>query len=117
MATVSSPAYLYDFTFVPEAQRPEVPGAPHGSEIGPLVGHAEDPDALEMGHLMREYWIQFARTGDPNGPGRPEWPAYDAATDLWLVIDRDTVTRPGVLRERLDSLEARYLERVAGGAP
>jgi para-nitrobenzyl esterase len=116
MATVSSPAYLYYFAFVPPAQRGQLPGAPHGSEIGPLFGHADDPEALDVGHLMREYWLQFARTGDPNGPGRPEWPTYDAATDRWLVFDEDTVTRSGVLREKLDYLEARYLERVGGGA-
>jgi para-nitrobenzyl esterase len=116
MSAVSSPAYLYYFAFVPAARRAELPGAPHGSEVGPLFGREADADAREMGRLMRQYWVQFARAGDPNGPGRPEWPVYDEASDRWLVFDEETEVRPAVLRDKLDFLEERYLERV-GGAP
>jgi para-nitrobenzyl esterase len=112
MATVSSPAYLYYFAFVPEAQRSGLPGAPHGSEVGPLFGHAEEADAREVGDLMRRYWTAFARNGDPNGPGRPEWPPYEAETDRWLVFEDEAEVRSGVVHARLDFLEARYLERV-----
>jgi para-nitrobenzyl esterase len=112
MSSVSSPAYLYYFAFVPATRRTELPGAPHGSEVGPLFGREADADAREMGRLMRQYWIQFARTGDPNGAGRPEWPAYDGVTDRWLVFDEETHVRTGVLRDRLDFFEEQYLERV-----
>ncbi len=114
MATVASPGYLYYFAFVPGARRSELPGAPHGSELPLLFGRAEDPDAREVGRLMRAYWVQFARTGDPNGPGRPEWPVYAGGSDRWLVIGEQTEVRSGVIEDRLDLLEARYLERVSG---
>ncbi len=113
MAQVSSPGYLYYFTFVPAAQRSEWPGAPHGSELAMLFGHVEDADALEVGQTMRAYWTNFARTGDPNGAGLLEWPVYGSPTDEWLVIDERPDIQPGVIKDKLDLLEARYLERVS----
>jgi para-nitrobenzyl esterase len=34
------------------------------------------PEDRELSERMMSYWTNFARTGDPNGPALPEWPAY-----------------------------------------
>ena len=40
---------------------------------------------------MMGYWTRFAATGNPNGAGATEWPAYDATADSLLQLD-DTFT-------------------------
>ncbi len=120
MSRVSSPGYLYYFSFVPAAQRRASPGALHAAEIGPLFGRVMGvvgegaPQVKEVGETMRAYWVNFARTGNPNGPGLPEWPAYDPATDRWLVIGETPVVRTGIVKDRLDFLEEQYMRRVDG---
>jgi para-nitrobenzyl esterase len=51
--------------------------------------------------MVQEYWINFAGSGDPNGPGLPAWPRYDGRTRETLVIDRDTRAVSGFRAARL----------------
>jgi para-nitrobenzyl esterase len=135
MARVSSPAFLYYFTFVPETDRDRLPGAPHGSETPLVFGLGDDPAVLErygvegreLSDAMTTYWVQFARSGDPSGAGSsssdgpsdnaPEWPRYQRATDLWLELSSPPEVRSGLLKDKLDLLEAAYLERVRPWLP
>jgi para-nitrobenzyl esterase len=52
---------------------------------------------------MGAYWTNFAKskTGDPNGPGLPSWPTYNAATG-WQVMHLDATpsAQPDTLRPR-----------------
>ncbi|GAA3447919.1 carboxylesterase/lipase family protein [Planomonospora venezuelensis] len=36
-----------------------------------------DPGQRELSRQMIAYWTNFARAGDPNGPGLPAWPRVD----------------------------------------
>jgi para-nitrobenzyl esterase len=79
-ARAGQPVYRYLFTRTPPSPRQTL-GAYHGSEIAfvhdkflPLFDFTEADKALAQ--AMGDYWVQFARSGDPNLPSRPEWPAF-----------------------------------------
>ena len=35
---------------------------------------------------MGKYWTNFTKTGDPNGPGLPAWPAFDNANPQVMYL-------------------------------
>lgn len=49
------------------------------------------PDAVELGHRMSGAWINFARTGNPNGvKGLPEWPEYTTEKGATMIFNTDS---------------------------
>ena len=104
------PSYLYRFSYVAESTRGTMNGALHGSEIpyvfnipAEIVGDKVTGDDRKMGELASAYWVSFAKTGDPNGGNRPQWPRHDPAVDK--VIDftnNGVVVGPDPLKARLD---------------
>jgi para-nitrobenzyl esterase len=117
--TGKSKAYLYLFTHLspfPEGEIWDgVPakdwGAYHGGEMVyvfnafPLQDWQWRPVDLKLGDTVSNMWTTFARTGTPNGPGLPEWPAYDAKTDILLNIGDVPKAQPAPIKEKLDALE------------
>ncbi|HXY18802.1 MAG TPA: carboxylesterase family protein [Gemmatimonadales bacterium] len=96
VAGLGVPAYVYRFAFMPAILRArQAPGVPHGGEILFVFGFGRlaalaPPQDVAVSEMMQAYWTNFARTGDPNGPGLPAWPAYGGPGPRTLVIDDST---------------------------
>ena len=88
-------------------------GAGHASEI-PYVFDtlgAVDIEATAadraMADTVSDYWVAFARSGDPNGAGRPAWPGFALDTGS-LMNFTEGGPRPGPdpAKARLDAIAA-----------
>jgi para-nitrobenzyl esterase len=76
----------------------EVPLFPDSSDAA-RIG-ASSPDQ-QLADTMASYWVNFARTGDPNGPGLPEWPAHTGLDVMnAAILDANPASRtlPSVAR-------------------
>ena len=73
----------YEFEFAHAIPGQEAQGAIHGAELpyvfgyfpkwGNIAGKFADTD-IQLSDLMESYWTNFAKTGNPNSAGLPEWP-------------------------------------------
>lgn len=82
-------------------------GAAHAAEIGYVFGNLEEPkpDDAELSNSFMDHWVQFAKTGNPNVEGKPEWPRYKTTTDQHQVMDKTMKTESGLRREACDLLD------------
>jgi para-nitrobenzyl esterase len=92
-----APAFAYRFDW----ETPEGGGhmrSPHTIEIpfvfnnikiaGPLI--AKMPEAHALADKVSAAWVAFARTGDPNTPKLPKWPAYSAASRDTMLFNNES---------------------------
>lgn len=91
------PAYAYYFTQQPQSERTTKPGAEHGGELSYLFGtrlNAETWDAADekTSKLIGDYWFNFAKTGNPNAPGLPNWEAITPASSRYLLLNAEAHT-------------------------
>lgn len=114
-----APAYAYWFNR-PTAADPD--GSGHGSEV-PLVFANEDhragrpawtDDDRALSHELQSYWVNFAKTGDPNGPGLPNWPRFQPGKATVMALGKDNKPIPLPVEWRLNALGDYYAWRRSG---
>jgi para-nitrobenzyl esterase len=118
-------ARVYHFAYVADHYRGKVPGVNHGAEIpfvfgfrglGFLGNFASDADR-KTSQEMGDYWTNFAKTGDPNGPNLPAWPAFSSASRETLLVDDTTKAIADFRRGQVSIMTGVWAKRVGVVAP
>ena len=67
-----------------------------------LLGADRSTFAAAQGAAPIGYWSRFAKTGDPNGVGAPEWPKYREETDADMSLGQEVKVEHGLRRAQRD---------------
>ena len=109
--TGEAPVYRYHF---------ELAAPPSKFHFGWFAFHSDDieyvfgtldtrpgavwrPEDRQLSEEMMSYWTNFAKTGNPNGAGLPDWPRYDKAGAVF-DLDREAHAAPDTTRARYEFL-------------
>jgi para-nitrobenzyl esterase len=109
-------AYLYYF----DPRSPKEPLGPgHTEEIPYVFGNVGQPGgfgppgpaspaALKLSQQMQSYWVNFAKSGNPNGPGLPRWPTFSASSQRAMYLDDAPHAGPTPNLSQLKVLDAYF---------
>lgn len=119
-AVSSKPVYAYLWTHAEPGPSAARYGAFHSSEIPYVFDTLDASPERPFGEIdrrlaeeMGSYWVNFVKTGDPNGPGLPAWPVYLQRDRQILQIGQQTFSRVILSQPKLALFEA-FVE--GGGA-
>jgi para-nitrobenzyl esterase len=111
--------YVYYFSHRPPY--PSTPqyqdwGAAHAAEISFVFGNfseAMKPTAADraLSDEVSSYWVNFAKAGDPNGKGLPQWPAFTGSNARVMNLNDPSKAVPVPNLEKLEMWEDYYAWR------
>ncbi|MEJ0098679.1 MAG: carboxylesterase family protein [Pseudomonadota bacterium] len=101
------------FSYYYNNHAPTAEGSGHGSDVG---FHFQTLNArgtpgkqdLALSDLISSYDVNFAKTGDPNGQGLPQWPAFTDQNQQVMVFDATPGARTYPLLEKVKVLDAYF---------
>ena len=95
LAATGAPVWHYEFDAAPGSAKTW-----HAAEIPYAFGD----ETFGQGLSLAPYWVQFARTGNPNAAGLPDWPPFTSGRQAHVRFDASGVTVHGPLRPEICNL-------------
>jgi para-nitrobenzyl esterase len=132
VAKNGEPAHVYQFAYVADGMRQlGQTGVGHGGEIVYVFGFrglADDPRFARfagaitekdrsISNMVQTYWTNFAKTGDPNGGGAPQWPSYTPENPHLLLVNDTTQMVPEFRKPQIELAYKRWSARTGIPAP
>lgn len=106
-----APLYYYDFEHVMPGDTALTYGSYHSSELPYVFGTLHTltarrfgPDDARVSAILQGYWVNFIKTGDPNGGGAPHWAAFDPASGSAMALGLEPHMRPITTPEKAAAL-------------
>jgi para-nitrobenzyl esterase len=111
--TGKNKAWLYRFNRVPPGKDSAKYRVYHASEIQYVFDNLDAIRPWEsvdhaLAKEMNAYWVNFAKNGDPNGKGLPEWPVYDEKSDQSISLGDTTTVEQGLDKAGVDFFDRFY---------
>jgi len=99
LKTAKSPVYYYDFEHVlPDPASAADWGSYHSSELPYIFGtwthFTKGGQEARIATMMRAYWVNFIKTGNPNGTGLAHWQAFDPSKNDVMALNKAPGMRP-----------------------
>jgi len=117
-------AFVYYFSHRPPyADTPQSKswGAAHAGELGFVFGQfgtgmTPTADDHAVSDQIESYWTNFAKNGDPNGAGLPQWPAFTSDDQQVMNLDDPSKAIPVPNMDKLQVLDGYYTWRRSQAA-